>query len=111
MKKTVEMTGGRYNVMVFNMNLNPDDHMLQGVKFARTFTFTSGNPNIPYSETFNIPYGVWVFESGTFVNPGDGGYDNWAFSGSFTRMDGGNPNIPYSSKPAKDGKTVVFHKF
>lgn len=33
-----------------------------------------------------IPYAVWVFKSGTFVNKGDGGYINWAFRGRFRRV-------------------------
>ena len=47
--------------------------------------------------TASIPYGVWIFESGTFVNQGDGGFINWAFAGNCKRT-------------GKDGKTVVFSK-
>ena len=28
---------------------------------------------------------AWVFRSGTFINDGNLGFDNWAFSGNFTR--------------------------
>lgn len=37
-----------------------------------------------------------VFEDGTFVNNGDGGYINWTFVGSFDREEGSG--------------TVDFHK-
>ncbi|MGB3634727.1 MAG: S1 family peptidase [Rubrobacteraceae bacterium] len=39
---------------------------------------------------------VWVFESGTFTNTGDLGYENWAFSGNFERT------------PDDSGNTVKF---
>ena len=32
-------------------------------------------------------YEIWVFDSGTFSLAGDGGYENWAFGGCFTRAD------------------------
>jgi hypothetical protein len=34
-------------------------------------------------------YDILLFDSGTFVRLGDGGFTNWAFDGNFTR---GNPN-------------------
>ena len=71
--ETFYKAGGSYNVMVCNMNLNPDDTGLQGVQFFQPFTYSG------------IPYGIWVFESGKFVKPGDGGYINWAFRGKFQR--------------------------
>ena len=74
-----------YNVMVFNLNQNYDDSQLRGVK-----SYT----NLTYSQT---PFGVWIFESGTFVNQGVGGFINWAFAGNCKRT-------------GKDGKTVVFSK-
>lgn len=43
-----------------------------------------------------ITFGIWVFEDGTFVNNGDGGYINWTFVGSFDREEGSG--------------TVDFHK-
>jgi len=41
-------------------------------------------------------YEVWVFDSGHFKRHGDGGYNNWAYSGKYTASD--------------DGKTVDFQK-
>lgn len=38
---------------------------------------------------------VWVFESGTFTNDGDLGYNNWVFAGIFERS-------------GDDGETVTF---
>ena len=65
----------RYNVMVFNL---AQDHKqsFRGVRFYS---------NARYG---NLIYGIWVFESGTFVNKGDGGYLNWAFRGQFKRNGG-----------------------
>lgn len=40
-----------------------------------------------YFGTRTQGYEVWVFNSGTFTHAGDGGYINWAFSGSFDRND------------------------
>ena len=74
----------RHNVMVFNLNGGYDASGLQGVRDFHVYTYSG------------IPYGVWIFKSGTFVNQGDGGFINWAFEGRFTRT-------------GKDGKTVVFN--
>lgn len=63
--------GGRYNVMVFNLSQNYEDRF-NGVK-----TFATANLG-------NVVYGIWVFESGTFKNNGDGGRDNWAFKFGLT---------------------------
>lgn len=75
---------GQYNIMLFNLN---QDHVpdLKGVAFYR---------NIRYD---GIPYGLWVFDSGTFTNKGDGGYINWCMFGSHERK-------------GKDGKEVAFFK-
>ena len=85
MEAAYNHTKQRYNVMVFNLNQNYDDSQLSGVKSYTNHTYSQ------------IPYGVWVFESGTFVNQGDGGFINWAFAGSCKRT-------------GKDDKTVVFSK-
>lgn len=66
----------RYNVMVFNLGQAHRDH-LQGVKLYASANYV------------DIVYGIWVFESGTFYNDGDGGFINWAFIGRFNR-DGGS---------------------
>jgi len=62
----------RYNVMVFNMNMNHQQR-LRGVKFYRSVNLGG------------IPFGIWVFEEGEFINQGHGGWINWAFMGSFDR--------------------------
>lgn len=67
--------GERYNVMVFNLNVDHEER-LSGVQFYGSVNYDG------------IIYGIWVFESGTFENKGDGGYINWAFRGWFER-DGG----------------------
>lgn len=67
--------GSRFNVMVFNLNVD-HDYSLQGV-----YAYGSANYD-------GIIYGIWVFEEGTFVNKGDGGYINWAFIGWFDRNEG-----------------------
>ncbi|MFI8623808.1 stress protein [Bacillus altitudinis] len=74
MESTFYAAGARYNVMVFNLSQNYQDR-LNGVK-----TFAT----VQYGK---VVYGIWVFESGTFKNNGDGGWDNWAFRGWFDRQD------------------------
>jgi len=64
-----------YNVMVFNRQVRHSSR-LRGVELYRDFQYQG------------ITYGVWIFDSGWFRNEGDGGWINWAFSGSFDR-DGG----------------------
>jgi hypothetical protein len=65
----------RYNVMVINLS-NAYEERLSGVKF-----YASANYD-------KVIYGIWVFESGTFINKGDGGYINWSFRGRFQRNRG-----------------------
>jgi hypothetical protein len=62
----------KYHVMVFNLS---QDHSskLRGVKYYSSATYDS------------VTYGIWIFESGEFVNKGDGGWINWAFRGRFKR--------------------------
>lgn len=67
--------GEKYNVMVFNLDVDHDEN-LENVQLYGSSTYEG------------IIYGIWVFESGTFENKGDGGYINWAFRGWFER-DGG----------------------
>jgi len=52
----------------------------------------AGVLDLPYTfplieDTFSVH--ILVFDSGTFVRLGDGGYQNWAFDGNYTR---GNPD-------------------
>lgn len=67
--------GQKYNVMVFNLNMGYEQSF-QNVKLYASATHNG------------IIFGIWVFESGTFQNKGDGGYINWAFHGWFDRKDG-----------------------
>jgi hypothetical protein len=92
LERTASRTGGKYNVMVFNLQQNYDFNPPAGTsKFAQA-TFKGGLSG-------NITYGVWVFNSAaTFTNKGDGGYINWGFYGSFNR-DGGK--VAFSAAPGK----------
>ncbi|ASB89065.1 MULTISPECIES: hypothetical protein [Bacillus] len=81
MESTFYAAGQRYNVMVFNLSQEYEDHF-NGVKFYGSAVLNG------------VVYGIWVFESGEFTNKGDGGWDNWAFRGWFNR----------------DGKHVTFYK-
>ncbi|MDM5152688.1 stress protein [Bacillus sp. DX1.1] len=72
MESAFYAAGQRYNVMVFNLNQNYDDHF-NGVKFFGTTVYDG------------ITFGIWVFEDGEFTNQGDGGWINWAFRGWFDR--------------------------
>ncbi|CUB44704.1 stress response protein YvgO [Bacillus velezensis] len=81
MESTFYSAGQKYNVMVFNLAQNYDDHF-RGVKFYGSAVLNG------------VVYGIWVFEDGEFTNQGDGGWDNWAFRGWFDR----------------DGKYVKFYR-
>jgi hypothetical protein len=71
--------GGRYNIMVINTKLNYSLD-LKGVVGDVTY----------HHSTYG--YRVLVFESGTVVNRGDGGWINWGFQGVWNR-DGGTVNF------------------
>jgi hypothetical protein len=79
-----EQSGRRYNVVVCNMSLKPDFTGLQGVQYFETFNYSG------------VPYGVWVFESGKFVKPGDGGYINWAYVGYNAERTYGPDTVTFS---------------
>lgn len=85
MEKAFFEAGQQYNVMVMNLSQGYNSNQLQGVHFFDTVNYDG------------ITFGVWVFEEGTFINEGDGGYDNWAFRGWFERT-------------GDDEKTVNFHR-
>jgi hypothetical protein len=74
---------GKYNVLVFNTS-QPYENRLGGVQRAIPVNYAG------------VPYVVWIFKNGTFVNKGDGGYINWAFKGNFKRS-------------GKQGHTVNFY--
>ena len=71
--------------MVMNLSQDYNANQLQGVQYFDTVDYDG------------ITFGVWVFEEGTFVNEGDGGYDNWAFRGWFEQT-------------GDDQMTVNFHR-
>ncbi|MFP7232543.1 stress response protein YvgO [Bacillus subtilis] len=81
MESSFYASGQKYNVMVFNLSQEYEDH-LNGVQFYGSAVYDG------------ITYGIWVFEDGSFTNKGDGGWINWAFRGWFDR----------------DGSTVNFHR-
>ncbi|MGW9019228.1 stress protein [Priestia megaterium] len=83
-EKAFYEAGEQYNVIVMNLSQGYDEK-LNGIQYFDTVDYDG------------ITYGVWVFEDGTFVNEGDGGYDNWAFRGWFERT-------------GDDEKTVNFHR-
>jgi hypothetical protein len=84
MEQATYAARGKYNVMVFNMS-QPYNRNIRGVKFFKQANYQG------------VPYGIWIFEDGTFTNKGDGGFINWAFNGRFQRS--GN-----------QGHTVTFQK-
>lgn len=81
MESSFYASGQTYNVMVFNLSQEYEDH-LNGVQFYGSAVYDG------------ITYGIWVFEDGTLTNKGDCGWINWAFRGWFDR----------------DGSTVEFHR-
>ncbi|MEH6892957.1 stress protein [Bacillus velezensis] len=81
MESSFYTSGQKYNVMVFNLSQEYEDHF-NGVQFYGSAVYDG------------ITYGIWVFEDGSFTNKGDGGWINWAFRGWFDR----------------DGNSVEFHR-
>ena len=72
MESSFYASGQKYNVMVFNLSQEYEDHF-NGVQFYGSAVYDG------------ITYGIWVFEDGSFDNKGDGGWINWAFRGWFDR--------------------------
>lgn len=72
---------GKYNVLVFNTS-QPYETDIRGetVQYTQTFDYDG------------VPFIIWIFKKGKFVNKGDAGFNNWAMYGNFK----------------KDGKTVTF---
>jgi hypothetical protein len=66
--------GQQYNVVVMNLSQDHDPSGLRGVVGYSDATYDG------------VVYGVWIFEEGTFVNNGDGGYINWAAYGLIDRV-------------------------
>lgn len=82
MESTYYAAGQQYNVMVFNLGENYQ-HNFNNVVFYGSSVYSG------------LTFGIWAFDSGTFVNQGDGGYINWAFQGVFNR----NGNTVTFTKP------------
>jgi hypothetical protein len=74
----------KYNVMVFNTSQNYDASGLQGVKKRLPANYQG------------VPYVVFIFKSGTFVNQGDGGFINWAFQGNWKRSGNQNKTVTFT---------------
>lgn len=64
----------RYNVLVFNLEVRYSQ-ALRGVVYRQGFRFAGRT------------YELWIFRDGWFRNEGDGGFINWAFTGSFDKRD------------------------
>lgn len=65
------------NVMVIQQETYDEPEGITGVKEQERPTVVFG------TNTFD----VWVFDSGTFTNDGDMGWDNWGWSGTWTRSE------------------------
>ncbi|MEL7245063.1 MAG: hypothetical protein AAGM40_22410, partial [Cyanobacteria bacterium J06573_2] len=84
---------GRYNVVIFNNAQTKVDNF-KGVKKV-----------IPLDPYDGVYYTVYIFDRGTLINRGDGGYINWAFKGKFKRR-GAKKVVFYSKKrPSKRRST------
>ncbi|MGW7414405.1 stress protein [Streptomyces sp. NPDC054863] len=74
-EKAFNASGGRHNVMLFNLSQGYDDRF-QNIKIYA---------NVKWG---NVYYGLWIFENGEFTNTGDGGWINWGMYGWFERNGG-----------------------
>ncbi|MBP5973714.1 hypothetical protein HW132_13445 [Brasilonema sp. CT11] len=84
MEKANQAANGKLNVMVFNLS-QPYENQIRGQKYFEQVDY------------HGVLYGIWIFEDGTFINQGDGGFINWAFHGKFQRS-------------GDQGHTVTFEK-
>lgn len=67
--------GSVYNVLIFNREVR-QKHALNQVVYRQAFG-SAGRT-----------YDLWIFRDGWFHNEGDGGWINWAFTGSFDKSGG-----------------------
>ncbi|CAM5552188.1 stress response protein YvgO [Streptomyces spiroverticillatus] len=74
-EKAFNASGGRHNVMLFNLSQGYDD------RFSNVKIYA----NVKWG---NVYYGLWIFENGEFTNTGDGGWINWGMYGWFERNGG-----------------------
>lgn len=63
-----EASGKRFNVMIMNLRFNYQER-LQGIRLFA---------NIQYD---HVRFGLWIAESGQFINQGEGSWFNWGFKG------------------------------
>jgi len=80
MNEAFAMFNGRYNVAVYNLSDSHFEDGLQNRVFDRPYRVHYGFFNLQSTD-----YRVVVFESGTLVNHGDGGWINWGFRGNYQR--------------------------
>jgi len=88
LEKSMHITRRECNVMVFNMG-NDSEMDLKGYQHFEKLEF------------FGYTYGVYFFKSGTFVNKGNGGWDNWAFNGDYERSGELGKTVNFKHKECK----------
>ena len=81
--------GPQYNAMVFNIEDQEYFAQLAGGPMPGDRPFTAK------AKYDGETYGLWVFKEGTFANLGDGGYENWAFDGTFENRDGNQAVVDF----------------
>ncbi|MFJ1876901.1 hypothetical protein, partial [Streptomyces chartreusis] len=77
LRDEVSQASDGYNVMVFNTEGQDYEENLSGGPVE------DGQPFMATAAYDGTEYTVWVFKEGTFTQLGDGGYDNWAYSGIY----------------------------
>ncbi len=60
------------------VRLNQVFNMRQEYDFSTPPTADAKFQQVDYD---GIPFGIWAFKDGTFINKGDGGWINWGFKG------------------------------
>lgn len=73
-----EAVGGKYNVVLANLNQSAESKGLRGLRLYGEVT-----KNWDHVGAQSVQYGLWIFEHGTFRLHADGGFQNWAFSGHY----------------------------
>ena len=95
-------TGDKYNIVVIRAANNYDCSSLQGIKVTKvSFTFYQINTTLerPFCDKFiafafqevtikGNKFMVYMFTRGAFVNHGDGGFENLAVWGDYTKCGG-----------------------
>ena len=81
--------------MVFNLQQDYDTDIRNTAEYFKRVEYDG------------IPYGIWIFEKGTFTNKGDGGWINWGFYGNFER-DGKDCDFSLILKSSRKRRLVYF---